>query len=91
MRTVIAFIVLLLSLPAVAEPTFRCQDALCANFQQEVPFNHQHLHRCTDAACVAFQQFVPINHRHLHRNSDVRNPHFQEFVPGRHPQRLPGH
>jgi len=87
MKASIAFFILSLALPAIGEPTFRCNDALCANFQQEVDFNHQHMHRCQDSACVNFQQFVPINHRHLHRNSNVNSPNFQQFVPDRRPRR----
>jgi hypothetical protein len=83
MKASIAFLILSLALPAIGEPTFRCNDALCADFQQEVGFNHQHMHRCQDSACVNFQQFVPNNHRHVHRNSNVNSPNFQQFVPER--------
>ena len=87
MKTLIAFVVLAFALPVMGEPTFRCMDALCANFQQEVGPDHQHSHRCTDAACVNFQQFVPPNHRHLHRNTNVTSPNFQQYVPDRRPRR----
>ena len=87
MKLAIAFLVLAAALPAVSEPTVRCMDALCLNFQQEVSADHQHSHRCADSACLNFQQFVAPNHRHLHRNSDVTSPNFQQYVPEKHPRR----
>ena len=86
MKITIAFLVLLAS-PAMSEPTTRCMDALCLNFQQEVSIRHQHVHRDTDASCLNFQQYVPMNHRHVHRNTDARSPRFQEFTPQRFPRR----
>ena len=87
MKLPIALAVFAFVLPAMGEPTFRCTDALCLNYLQEVGGNHLHVHRCTDAACVNFQQFVPNNHRHLHRNSDVTSPNFLQFVPERQRRR----
>lgn len=87
MKTAIVFSLLLVALPAMSEPTIRCTDALCLNFQQEVSPYHHHLHRDTDAACLNFQQYVPVNHRHLHRNTDVTSPHFEEYVPKKFPRR----
>ena len=83
MKTTIALFVLFLISSAPGEPTFRCTDALCLNFQEEVGINHQHLHRCADSACLNFQQFVPLNHRHLYRNRNVSSPNFLEYVPQR--------
>ena len=90
MKLPVAFTVFALLSPAMADPTFRCADALCLNFQQIVSADHEHLHRDTDSSCVNFQQFVPLNHRHLHRNSDVNSPTFQQFVPEKRPRKKQG-
>lgn len=87
MKLLIALVVLVSMLPLRSEPVYRCTDALCVDFQQEVAGNHQHSHRCADAACVNFQQFVPANHRHLHRNQNAQSPNFLEFVPERQRRR----
>ena len=87
MKMLLPFFVLFLALPAMSDPTIRCTDALCVNFQQEVGFNHQHQHRDTDAACLNFQQYVPLNHRHVYRNRDVNSPNFLQYAPGRQPRR----
>jgi hypothetical protein len=87
MKSTIALFLLLPAMQAMGDPGIRCSDALCLNFQEIVPLNHQHLHRCADSACLNFQQYVPRNHRHLHRNSDVKSPDFLEYVPQRPPRR----
>ena len=86
MKTLAAFFTLLLVAGAADEPTTRCTDALCINFQQEVLLSHRHLHRDTDAACLNFQQYVPLNHQHVHRNRDATSPRFQEYEPSRRPR-----
>ena len=83
MKLPVLFLVLASALPAVSDPTTRCTDAQCMNFQQEVSFNHQHWHRDADTACLNFGQFVPVNHRHVHRNQDATSPQFQQYTPDR--------
>ena len=87
MKLAIAFFILASAVPTMCEQTFRCTDALCLNYLQEVGGNHLHVHRCGDAACVNYQAFVAANHRHQYRNRDVTSPNFLQFVPERQRRR----